>query len=344
MQPNQPSRFNGRTLFALMGIFVLIGGAIFTVISLQKNQEVRSRASTGDTQTFATISLVQKQLVPYLNFGTHAAAWYKDHPKYVYANNPSVTLPQSVTAGDLLVVAVSNAFGAITVTDNVGNYYQRAAIIPESGIGTGQIAIFYAENTKAGTTTITPHVGSTDTASGYDVAAYEYSGVAKTNALDKVSTAYGRDAVIRTGSTATTSQAHELVFTAGAYTSDKQVQATPDSSYRLLDSLTDMTVSTLSLITQDKFVTTQGTFGSNITLANFVCTPGYAANGFCATAGAIATFRAESIAGPTPTPLPYQPTSTPYPTALPTIIPNGNPTLGPVQNVHIDCPNCAKQY
>ncbi len=52
-------------------------------------------------------------------------------------------------------------------------------------------------------------------------------------------------------------------------------------------------------------------------------------------------------ATPTPTPPPYNaptPTPTPYPYGVPTPTPTICPTLGPVSNVHIDCPNCTKQY
>lgn len=47
---------------------------------------------------------------------------------------------------------------------------------------------------------------------------------------------------------------------------------------------------------------------------------------------------------PTPTPKVYGATPTPPPYHQPTPTPTICPTLGPVKNVHIDCPNCTKQY
>ena len=51
-----------------------------------------------------------------------------------------------------------------------------------------------------------------------------------------------------------------------------------------------------------------------------------------------ASYKSVSNCAPQPTATP-----TPYPTGQPTPTPTICPTLAPVKNVHIDCPNCAKQ-
>lgn len=306
MSPSRLKKFAHYKWFGLAGMLVVVGGIFATVASVQQNQDVRSRASGGQT-SFREITLVQKKVISYVNIGRYASSSYGAYPRYSYLTKPSAVFPQPVTEGNLIIVAVSNLFGSVSVSDNVGNVYKRATMMPENGKGSGQIAIFYAENTKPGMTSITPRVGTSDGVSAYTVAVYEYAGAAKTNALDKVSSAYGRDSVIRTGTTATTSQSHELVFTAGAYTSERQVTLTPDANYRLLDTQTDIMSAPGMIITQDKYVTGQNQFSSNIPLKNFFCKQSYSGQGNCATAGSVVTFRAEAVTGsyeqPTPTPV-----------------------------------------
>src|SRR6266566_4799806 len=128
----------------------------------------------------------------------------------------TVTLTRPVAGGDLLVGWFSqyNAPGEVRVSDNVNGTWTRAAAGAQSfDDDTGDIALYYRENSRAapGGITITVSVSST---AFLDGAVADYSGVALAGSLDQVAAAHSNEGrVVDTGATAAVG-AGELVFAA----------------------------------------------------------------------------------------------------------------------------------
>ncbi len=146
-------------------------------------------------------------------------------------------------AGNLILVA-TRAYQpnqAITVSDSAGNVYKRAATLNNNTSNT--VAIFYAENIRAGSNTVTVGV---PTSASIRIAIFEYAGVARTNALDVTASRSGSGASPDSG-TATTTAAGGLVvgvfstgsgrtFTGGSgYTIRETVQAAPSTRLMVQD-------------------------------------------------------------------------------------------------------------
>src|SRR6266849_3690099 len=143
------------------------------------------------------------------------------------------------TAGNWIAVCVragSSSSQAFTIADSNGNAYHSAL---QLGIAANPItfAIFYAENIKGGTNTVTV----SDTVSGpFRFAILEYSGVATSNSLDATAMLQGSSTSPNSGNL-TTSASGELllgtivtnstaVFTAGSgYTVREFVPAEPNT-------------------------------------------------------------------------------------------------------------------
>ncbi len=143
----------------------------------------------------------------------------------------TVTLTRPVAQGDLLVGWFSqyNAPGEVRVSDNVNGTWTRAAAGAQSfDDDTGDIALYYRENSRAapGGITITVSVSSTAFLQG---AVADYSGVALAGSLDQVAAAHGNEGrVVDTGATAAV-DAGELVF-AALFTDAAPGSITPGSS------------------------------------------------------------------------------------------------------------------
>jgi hypothetical protein len=120
------------------------------------------------------------------------------------------------TGGNFIAVVIQGgqAGEAFSVTDSLGNNYQQAIQTNENPTGE-TIAIYYATNIAAGANTISlfqPLMGS------FRFAILEYSGVAKTNALDVAAAAQGSSASPNSGSVTTTAAGDLLlggILTAG---------------------------------------------------------------------------------------------------------------------------------
>src|SRR5881409_81155 len=128
----------------------------------------------------------------------------------------TVTLTRPVAQGDLLVgwFAQYNAPGQVQVSDNVNGTWMRA---PAGSLtfddDTGDIALYYRENSRAapGGITITVAVSSTAYLTG---SVAEYSGVALAGSLDQIAAAHREDfRPVDTGPTPAVG-AGELVFAA----------------------------------------------------------------------------------------------------------------------------------
>src|SRR5881392_2320952 len=143
----------------------------------------------------------------------------------------TVTLTRPVAQGDLLVGWFSqyNAPGEVRVSDNVNGTWTRAAAGAQMfDDDTGDIALYYRENSRAapGGITITVSVSST---AFLDGAVADYSGVALAGSLDRVAAAHGNEGrVVDTGATAAVG-AGELVF-AALITDTAPGSITPGSS------------------------------------------------------------------------------------------------------------------
>src|SRR2546422_3384622 len=143
----------------------------------------------------------------------------------------TVTLTRPVAQGDLLVGWVSeyNDPAQVQVSDNVNGAWTRGPGSLPFMDDTGDIALYYRENSQAapGGLTITVSVSSSAPAYLQGTVA-DYSGIALAGALDQVASARGIGTTVDTGATAAV-DAGELVF-AALITGDDPRSVTPGSS------------------------------------------------------------------------------------------------------------------
>jgi Abnormal spindle-like microcephaly-assoc'd, ASPM-SPD-2-Hydin len=216
-------------------------------------------------------------------------------------------------AGNFIAVVIQGgqAGEAFSVTDSQGNTYQQAIQTNENPTGE-TIAIYYAMNIAGGANTVAlfqPLLGS------FRFAILEYSGVAKSNALDVAAAAQGSSASPNSGSVTTTASGDLLVggiLTAGGES------YTPGSGYVIAES--QPAESATNVIAEYQ---TRATAGSSAASASLGSTDFWAA--------VLAAFKPAGSGGPTPPSNPVPPTPPTSPTApsAPTIT-NLNPTSGPV--------------
>src|SRR5882724_8307842 len=141
----------------------------------------------------------------------------------------TVTLTQSVAQGDLLVGWVSQygAPGQVEVSDNVNGAWTRAPGSLHFLDDTGDIALYYRENSQGAPSGMTITV-SASSAAYLQGAVADYSGVALPGSLDQIVTARGQGTVVDTGASAAV-DAGELVF-AALVTGGSPGSVTPGSS------------------------------------------------------------------------------------------------------------------
>src|SRR5437899_5373233 len=143
----------------------------------------------------------------------------------------TVTLTRPVAGGDLLVGWFSqyNVPGEVQVSDNVNGTWTRAAAGAQAfDDDTGDIALYYRENSRAAPGGITIAVSASASAFLQGTVA-DYSGVALAGSLDQVAAAHGNEGrVVDTGATAAVG-AGELVF-AALFTDAAPGSVTPGSS------------------------------------------------------------------------------------------------------------------
>src|SRR6266404_2218497 len=142
----------------------------------------------------------------------------------------NVTLTSPVAGGDLLVGWFSqyNVSGQVQVSDNVNGAWTRASASLHFLDDTGDIALYYRENSQAAPSgmTITVSVSSSAYLQG---TVADYSGVALAGSLDQIVTRRFPDGrTVDTGATAAV-DAGELVF-AAVITSPGPGSVTPGSS------------------------------------------------------------------------------------------------------------------
>src|SRR5437870_6043670 len=142
----------------------------------------------------------------------------------------TVTLSSPVAQGDLLVgwFAQYNAPAEVQVSDNVNGSWTRAAASLTFLDDTGDIALYYRENSQAAPNGITITV-SVPSSAFLQGSVADYSGVAFAGSLDQIVAARVPDAAaVDTGATAPV-DAGELVY-AALVTSPSPSSVTPGSS------------------------------------------------------------------------------------------------------------------
>lgn len=147
------------------------------------------------------------------------------------------------TVGNLIVVCISGwnagTFGVTNVTDNQGNSYSRAGTQPSSS-GLCRADVWYAKaTTSSGTFTISVTCAS---ASYLEWVGVEVSGQDATSPFDKDANANSATGDAATGSTATLSQADEIVFAVAAMSNnDTNINVTTPTGYTNLTTNQDAT-------------------------------------------------------------------------------------------------------
>ena len=141
----------------------------------------------------------------------------------------TVTLADPVAGGDLLVGWFSqyNVPGQVQVSDNVNGAWTRAPGSLHFLDDTGDIALYYRENSQGAPSGMTITVSASSAAFLQGTVA-DYSGVALAGSLDQIVAARGDGTAVDTGATAAV-DAGELVF-AALVTSPAPGSVTPGSS------------------------------------------------------------------------------------------------------------------
>jgi glucose/arabinose dehydrogenase/chitodextrinase len=167
----------------------------------------------------------------------------------------SVAFNNANTPGNLIVAyVVWGNTGSVSLSDTQGNTYTAAA--PATSWGNGNAwrsQAFYAKNIAGGANTVTATFGSS-IASFAILYIHEYSGLDRTNPLDKTAAAAGTASTMNSGS-ATTSNGNDLIFGAGASSSTVTAVGTGFTS-RLTD---------FGNRTEDKTVTSAGSYNATAT-------------------------------------------------------------------------------
>ncbi len=144
----------------------------------------------------------------------------------------SAAFPAANTAGNLIVafVRMSTTSQTVSVTDTAGNIYTDAVAQAQTTDG-HQVHIFYAKSINGGANTVTAAFSATNNHPW--LAVYEYSGLSKTNPLDRTAHAQGSGSTASSGATATTSSANELVFAGLGLVSNFTGTVTPGAGFTL---------------------------------------------------------------------------------------------------------------
>jgi len=136
-------------------------------------------------------------------------------PTYVQSKlsttTQSVTLPNAVTSGDLIIVGITvnttSNIASNAVTDNKGNTYTK--LIDISNGGRDHVTIFYAANVSGGASFTAS--SSIPNVTSESIGVYDYAGIATCGAFDQAASSTGSSASPNSGN-ATTTAANELYF------------------------------------------------------------------------------------------------------------------------------------
>jgi len=229
-------------------------------------------------------------------------------------SSDTLTLPEPVSAGDLLVGWFSqfNAPGEVQVSDNVNGPWTRSASTTFSG--SGDIALYYRENSAAAPSGLTITVSASAPAYLQEAVA-NFRHVATAGALDQTVLSEGTGTHASVGPSASV-PAGELVV-AAALTGGQPASATPGSSQRVPYVL-DVRNGSASSLLEDILSSVGGPQEGSLTL-------GTATNWFMV----LATFRPASTTGTTQPATTTTTTTRPPPTSTSTTRPTTSTTRSP---------------
>src|SRR5207302_4600548 len=196
--------------------------------ALQVSQRRRSALSTAGLAVIATLGVLLRHtaLAQSTSVAFIQGAAFSTGSR---VSTITVTLTSPVGRGDLLVGWISqfDAPEQVRVTDNVNGTWTRAPGSMTFMSDTGDIALYYRENSQAAPNGITITVSVSSTAYLQGTVA-EYSGVALAGSLDQIVAARGVGTAVDTGATAAV-DAGEVVF-AALVTGGSPGSVTPGSS------------------------------------------------------------------------------------------------------------------
>lgn len=173
------------------------------------------------------------------------------------ASSFAVAFLSNTVAGNLLLIGISHTGDHTSISDSQGNTISDAFMVGADP----NCHLHYIENNIGGADTVTVNYGSTQFDLGCMFVA-EYSGIATASALDKTATATGFGGTSNSGSTATTTQADELLIgvTSGTHTFGSY---TPGSGWT---ERADITTGRPGHY-QEKIVSSTGAYDSTATLS-----------------------------------------------------------------------------
>jgi hypothetical protein len=250
-----------------------------------------------------------------------------------YSNTNSVAFNSGVTAGNLIVVAISHYEARLSsVSDSRGNIY--VAVTPEKCASSSHdcVDLYYAKNVLPGSTTITANFSGT---TSNNLGIYEYSGLDTIAPLDKTAAQVGSSTSPNGGSLITTID-NEVYFVVGADYFGNNAAPVAGNGYSLLHHQDD-SYDHERFYTEDR-ISLHGNYQSNfsITYSSAWAIIGASFRPVPIPTATIVPPTATPM--PTNTPVPPTPTNTPTPALVPTntpaptitSIPTSVPTNTPV--------------
>jgi len=131
-----------------------------------------SSGTTGSSGSGSAPSLIQ-----------HVASSANPVGLGIPGNNYKIPLPNSVLAGDALVLAITYPHGnLVTITDTLGQAWPQASIVEDAGAGGYTTAIYVRCGSAAGSETVT--VGFSSSGLPFEYTVSEFNNVAASNCVD----------------------------------------------------------------------------------------------------------------------------------------------------------------
>jgi hypothetical protein len=254
-----------RTGYIILGISLLIVSLttnVYLFIRLQTLSNPNAPTSSPSTSTpTSTLTPTQASITstPTSTSLSMPILVQKNFRSNVNGSN-AVTFPSSITAGNLIMVAITHFIGTVlSVTDNHSNTYAQVTAARHANSSSDYVELYYAKNVTGGTTTVTVLFSKRGT-----VGVYEYSGLDKTSPFDQV-TSDARFGSTPDGGTLNTNQDNELYFVVGV--DDNGGNSTPSAgSGYTLEVHQDDSTQNERYYTEDR-VSAHGSFQTDFSIA-----------------------------------------------------------------------------
>jgi hypothetical protein len=183
-------------------------------------------------------------------------------------NSISLAFSSSVTAGNLIVVAIS-AYNfstngdTFTVTDSLSNTYHQIGVTYHTAWDQANLlAVFYAYNISGGACTVTVNPSGTD-AAYVRFAIHEFTGIRTSpDPFDQTNRGQANSGTAVNSGNITTTSASELIF--GAMNTYYSRTITEGANFTKLQENEDASIMTIG--TEERDVTSTGTYAANWTL------------------------------------------------------------------------------